>query len=525
MIIKIKKGNNVEEFDEKYMRKRKGFLSFFLSMVAMFFLFIAIIIFVLYNQYLHGNTIQSGVFIKDVNVSGLTKEEAKQAVQNKLSEQMKDHVILKHNNNEYYLAIEQIESSFDLDSATNYAYDISKKGNFFKDSIEYLKVVSNKLIIDPKITYNEEGLDKYISDLETQLPEQVIQSSYYIDDESLIITSGKEGVGIVKNELKRMIIDALQDISYSNRYVDIPTYTKAPDDINIDEIYQEPVNASFTKEPYSVTPQINGVDLKISLEEAKNMLNEKKDEYEIPLKISEPEVTNNMLGMEAFPDLLATFSTKYAASNTNRTTNLKLAAAKIDGYVLMPGETFSYNKVVGERTIAAGYKEAAIYSDGQVTNGLGGGICQISSTLYNSVIFANLDIVSRRNHMFIPSYVTGGRDATVVYGSTDFKFKNSREYPVKITASVSGGIAKISIYGLREDIEYDISIEAETVKTINYSTIYQKNSSYRSGAVIQSGAKGSVVQSYKVYRLNGEVVKREKLYRDTYNAMNRIIAK
>lgn len=161
----------------------------------------------------------------------------------------------------------------------------------------------------------------------------------------------------------------------------------------------------------------------------------------------------------------------------------------------MPGEIFSYNKVVGKRTIAAGYKEAAIYQDGEVTNGLGGGICQISTTLYNAVIEANMEIESRRNHMFVPSYSEPGKDATVVWGATDFKFKNRRDYPIKLETSVSGGIATVNVYGLKTDDEYDISIESRVIKNTSNSL---------------------VVESYRVYKRDGEVVKRDKLYTDTY---------
>ena len=141
-------------------------------------------------------------------------------------------------------------------------------------------------------------------------------------------------------------------------------------------------------------------------EKVKGMIEEDPyaEEYTIDLIYTRADVTVNDLGAEAFPDLLASFSTKYATSNKDRTTNLRLAAEKINGTVVMPGEIFSYNTVVGKRTIAAGYKEADIYENGQVTSGLGGGICQISTTLYNAAIAANMEIESRRNHMFVPSY-------------------------------------------------------------------------------------------------------------------------
>ena len=220
-----------------------------------------------------------------------------------------------------------------------------------------------------------------------------------------------------------------------------------------------------------------------------------KDEYKVPLKIITPNVTTNMIGMEAFPDYISTFSTRYNISDRDRTTNLRLAANKINGTVLMPGETFSYNKVVGRRTIAAGYKEAKIYQDGQVIDGLGGGICQISTTLFNAVLYANLEIIEKRNHQFVPSYVSAGRDATVVYGSQDFKFKNTRNYPIKITCSVDRGNAKFDIYGLREGTEYNIDVTSKiTSRTSN--------------------AINSV--TYRTLNLNGQKVKSEVISRDTY---------
>ena len=202
-----------------------------------------------------------------------------------------------------------------------------------------------------------------------------------------------------------------------------------------------------------------------------------------------------------------------------------MAAGKINGKVLLVGDEFSYNQTVGERTIAAGYKMAATYSGGKVVDGLGGGICQISSTLYDAVVFADLDVTVRRNHQFITSYLPGGKDATVVWGSQDFKFKNSRKYPIRITTTVSGGVATIQIWGHREETEYDISIETKKTDTIAYTTQYINDSSLPVGTqkVVQNGNNGSKYEAYKVKRLNGEVVSRTLLSKDTYNAMQKIV--
>ena len=270
-------------------------------------------------------------------------------------------------------------------------------------------------------------------------------------------------------------------------YYDIPTYDRYPDEIDVDkihnEVYREVKDAYYTVEPRMVYPEEVGIDFAESVDEIKKQIAaEKKDEYEVPLKYTPANITVNDLGAEAFPDKLGSFSTAYV-NNANRTTNLRLAASKINGTVIMPGETFSYNTIVGERTIAAGYRNAAIYENGQVVDGLGGGICQVSSTLYNSALYSNLEIVERTNHMFLTTYVGGGRDATVAYGSLDFKFKNNRDYPIKIGATVEGGYCTVAIYGLRKDNDYDVEIVTSKTGARTYQT-YKKL--YQNGNLIDT---------------------------------------
>ena len=422
---------------------------------------------------------------------------------NELASQMNDHLELSYKNNTYYVEIEQIGAKFNIEDSVEYAFNIAKTGTFKENIIQYFSVLFTNINIEPKLVYDDDALSEYLYTIEANLPDQLIQPSYYIEDDELVITNGTNGVGIVYNELKELIIDAIEDVSYSNSKIVIPTYIQYPDSIDVDaihsEVYREVENAYFTTEPYAVIADVTGIDFDVDEMKRKIDENPLDEDYSIGLIYTQADVTVKDLGKEAFPDLLASFSTKYVTSNTDRTTNLRLAANKINGTVIMPGEIFSYNKVVGKRTIAAGYKNAAIYQDGGVTDGLGGGICQISTTLYNAAIEAGMLIEERRNHMFVPSYISAGKDATVVWGSTDFKFENRRNYPIKIEASVSGGIAQVKIYGLKTNEEYDIydlSIESKTIKSTSTSL---------------------VVESYRVYKdSNGNVVKRDKLYTDTY---------
>lgn len=453
-------------------------------------------------MHLDNSKISSGITILGIDVSGLEREAATEKISSYIQESLGNNdIILKHNEFETNIGPEQIETKVNVAAAIDAAYEVGSGNNIFSNSFKKLSLMITPVDIKPKMTINKEQLESTLNDISTQLPDAVKESDNYVDDGSLIITPGKTGVVINNSIVSNVIIEKLNDLSFINNPIEVATIEKEPTPPNIENIYNEvhkdAVDARYDPATHIVYPEEKGVDFAISLEEAKVMLNEPKEEYTIPLKTLYPSVTTNMIGMEAFPNLLSTFSTRYPASNRDRTTNLRLAASKIDGTVVLPGETFSYNAVVGARTIAAGYKEAAVYQDGQVVQGLGGGICQISTTLYNAALYANLEIVERRNHQFVPSYIGAGRDATVVYGSQDFKFKNNRNYAIKIACSVEGGVASFSIYGLEEPNEYEVEISA---------------------SITSRNAGSFTSATYKTLKQNGEVVSSETIARDTYKA-------
>lgn len=474
-------------------------LKTYLILIGLFIL-ILLLTFIGFSFYVYkSSTFANGILVKDIDISGLTYNKAKIKIENYLNDNMAENITLKHNDYTTTINMEQLEATFDIAGSLDIAYNYTRNNNFFINDLNTIKLFFSPINIEPQLVYNEKQLISSLEDISTKLPDTVIESSYYIDGNNLIITSGKTGSIVDINLTKNTIINSIYDLSYSNNTLEISTESKEPQKIDIDkihnEIYKQPVNASYQENPRAVIASENGLDFAISTEEINKLLETKKDEYIIPLKTLYPNITTSMLGMEAFPDLLSTFSTRYVTSNKNRTTNLRLAANKINGTVIMPGETFSFNKIVGKRTIEAGYKDAAIYQDGKVIDGLAGGICQISSTLFNAVVYANLEITERRNHQFVPSYVTAGRDATVVYGAQDFKFKNTRNYPIKIICSVNNGIAKFDIYGLKESNEYEVVITSKvTSRTSKY--IYST--------------------TWKTLKQNGKLISSKVMCKDTY---------
>lgn len=523
--VKEKEEKNKEVIKEKKNRK-KLIVSMIITMILLLAIAVFSVVFALLN--INNSKIISGVSVSGINISNLSKEEANKYLTEKVNDKLSKTISLNYNEEyETTINLEQLEVNYEITKAVDEAFDIGRTKNIVLNNYDILFAMFGKKNVDLEFDINEELFNQILNDVSSKIPGAVVQNDYYIEGEQLIIKKGTAGIAVTeefKEELRNIakIDNNIQEIKIKVEEVE-------PNELDIEkiykEVYKEPQNAYYEKEPFKIYSHVNGIDFAITMEEAKAIIKENKEEYIIPLKITVPEITTNKLGTEAFPDLLSTFSTNYYVANVNRTKNLELSAGKINGTILAPGEVFSYNRVVGERTIAAGFKNAAIFENGKVVDGLGGGICQISSTLYNSVLLANLEIVSRTNHGYLTSYLKAGLDATVVYGAIDFQFKNNRNYPIKIVSSVNGGVARIDIYGVKEDNDYRVEIQSDVLSTTPYTTKYIDDPTLDVGkeVVDQAGTNGCKSITYKLLYKDGVLVSKTTISTDTYSAMQKIV--
>ena len=535
-IIGKEKNDKKAEYVQKLIEKGKKINKILVPLIiTLLFLIILSTIFAILNA--SNSKIINGVSIKNIDVSNLSKEDAVDKLIEAVNKELIPEIDLVYGQDyNVTLKSQQIEFIYDIKDSVEDAYKIGRTGDILIDNYAIVCTAIFGKKLDMGYSYNGELLNEIVEDIRSKLPGIVIQPAYYIDNDKLFVNKGTDGIEVKKEELKNQIILSILERNANKitdgfkQKIEIPTeYVKASDiDMKLiqKEIFRDPQNAYFEIDPYKIYPDVDGVDLAISAEEAQQIVNqEDKEEYCFDLKITGAEYKVDDLGKEAFPDMISSYSTKYDARNINRSTNLKIAAEKINGKVLMPGEEFSFNKIVGKRTVEAGYKDAAIYADGGVVDGLAGGICQISSTLYNSVLLANLQITERRNHSFTTSYAPAGRDATVVWGTTDFRFINTRTYPIKIEATVNGGIAEFKLYGMKEEVEYEVRILPIRTQSIPYRITYEEDPALIPGQqfVKQSGHSGCKVTTYKELVLNGEVVSKEPISNDTYQPMRTII--
>lgn len=528
--------NEKPEYVQEMIKNKKRLKTIVITLIVTFLLVVVISTsFAIFNM--NNSNIINGVLVKNVSLSSLSKEDALNKITETLNKELTAEINLSYGE-DYSVTLkpEQIEFQYKIYDAVEDAFQVGRNGNILLDNYTIIYTTLFGKEIKLGYAYNGELLNQFVDDINSKLPGLVVEPTYYMEENQLFVNKGIDGIQVKKEDLKNQIIQAILERDASQmtdgyvQNLQIPIEDAKASKIDMQKIYSEiyclPQDAYYETDPYKIYPDVDGIDLAISPEEAQKTVDqENKDEYSFELKITEAETTIDELGTEAFPYLISQFSTKYDASNRNRSTNLEIAAEKINGKVLMPGEEFSFNKIVGKRTVEAGYKDAAIYADGGVVDGLAGGICQISSTLYNSVLLANLQITERRNHSFTTSYAPAGRDATVVWGTTDFRFVNSRSYPIKIEATVKNGIAEFKIHGMQEETEYEVRILPVRTQSIPYATTYEEDPTIIPGqqVVKQAGHAGCKVTTYKELRLNGEVVSKEPISNDTYQPMRTII--
>ncbi|QGU94691.1 hypothetical protein GOM49_05830 [Clostridium bovifaecis] len=250
----------------------------------------------------------------------------------------------------------------------------------------------------------------------------------------------------VKKEISLLLYNDLNPLEKIKEYVDIKKngrrytlthrmdYEKFCKALNIFDVSKlpKPISAKYEYKNGRVIiiPEAYGYELdkeKLYNQISCNVTEEQK-EFTLYYKIWRPKTTKEILEKQGIKGKIASFTTAFNSNNKPRSKNIRLAASIINGTIVAPGEVFSFNKVVGQRTRARGFEEAGVYINGNLDEGLGGGICQVSTTLYNAVLLADLEVVERDNHSLTVHYVPLSRDAAVSWGSKDFKFRNNKNY-------------------------------------------------------------------------------------------------
>lgn len=249
---------------------------------------------------------------------------------------------------------------------------------------------------------------------------------------------------------------------------------------------------------------------------------ESLETVQIPIEETQAEVTKDFLGQ--INGVIGSYSTSFAGSASGRVHNIKLSASDFDNLLVMPGEEVSYNGVTGLKTAKNGYREAPVIVRGEYQAGLGGGVCQTSTTLYNALLHADVLITERSPHSIAPYYIARGRDGAVADGYLDLKFKNNHDFPIILKTQVIGTSVEFTVYGDTSVKDYTVKIEPELIATIPHKVQEQKDNSLPVGSreLIQEGRTGYKVRTYKSIIKDGEVLSREEITFDYYRERDSI---
>lgn len=407
--------------------------------------------------------LSEGVTISGIDVSNLTKEQAEEKINENITQWLAQPLEFQVKGEVVELPLADLDPVVDLESPLDEAYKIGRKASLFA---RVQKVnASQDAQFDLGLNWDEQKLSEAIEGSLAQFEKEPVDASFKINDKNLMdIQPEHMGQTIDTEALLSQIkeMKVLQD----------------PDPIKVNLV--------------EVKPTLTAADL-----EAK--------------KIN---------------GLIASYTTWFDAGNIERSANVRLSAEPFDGKLIEPGQTISFNEIVGERTGDKGYQDALIVVNGEFVPGLGGGICQTSSTLYNVGLLANLKITERRNHGLAVGYVPLGRDATVVYGAIDLKMTNDTDGYLLIRSKIGNGYLTIEFYG-KATPGQEVVITNQVEEVIPFKTEIVQDPKLATGTQIvkQNGQNGYIASATRIVKVNGQVVESQSLGKSSYIPLNQIIVK
>ena len=441
------------------------------------------------------------VTVGNTSLRGMTKQQAKQALSAMQQEYLEKPMVIRVLDSSVELTGEEAKIVFDVNEAVNAAFRNPGDGKL--ELLPYLQMDTNaaKAAVDELGAIFNTSFQESVWTVEGSLP-SLAPDAEDAEGKVLVIKKGIPQYGLDTDKLYEQVMAAYNAYQFQVVGECSTLEPELPDlEALLQEHYVAPVDAVMDKN-FTIQPESYGYGF--DLEDATAKLGNLPygQTLSIPFTRIPAEVTAEALLGTLYTDVLGEFQTPYEGDdNNNRNTNLALACAAINDVVLLPGEEFSYNATLGERTAAAGYKPAGSYVNGLTVDTIGGGICQVSSTLYYCTLLADLKIIERWPHGFISNYTDPGMDASVSWPNADLHFANNTSYPIKIVAYRANGNVTVKILGT-DTKDYYVEMHYRITSTDPYETIYEEyppdnEKNYHDGQVLISPYTGYKVLAYK----------------------------
>lgn len=420
-----------------------------------------------YNKVKYWNDlIYPGVKIEEVDLSGKTKKEAIDLIKAKYGQQIvKKNINISAASKSYKLGYDKLKANYNIEDTVNEAFAYEKDLKFYSKytSIKNPKVKTYKL----KFSYDQAPIKELVANVEKDVNKDPVNAKISMNSNGTFnITADETGYKLQKEKLEKDIL--------------------------------EKINGDLSGD----------IELKAAVDEVKASITEDK------LKTINTKVSS--------------YSSNYGSiSSTERANNIVLATRSINGTLVMPGDSFSFNGVLGKRTGDKGYQQAPVVVGNKVETDFGGGICQVSSSLYNAIIKCNIKATERTHHTLPSSYVGLGMDATVDYGSIDYKFTNTLNFPIYIQSFTSNGVLYFNIYSNSSLTNRTYEFATDVYQTLqpNTKTVEDPNIPVGQQEIVQKAYVGYKVKVYLVTYENGKEIKKDFLYEDYYKPVDGLIKK
>lgn len=432
--------------------------------VAILVLMIAVVSTVSALIILNRTTFYTGVIVEGVDLSGLSMEEADILVKKRLLETHGNQQIrLNYKEVSWPVNKEDISLRFLTEEALEKAYLIGRTGNVLSKIRQIIALRYENINIEINTQFDAAKLREILSEIKKQIDTK----------EENAAVSYSNGEIIIKNHIVGRNLDIERNL----------------------------------------------------LEISSNIKMKRLGDMELLVEEILPESTYE--DVSSIDSVIAEFYTTFNSNDKNRTHNIKLACSHLNGKILMPMDIFSMNDVLGPRTLENGYKDAPVILKNELIEGPGGGVCQVTTTLYNTVLLSKLDVLERAHHSMPLGYVDPGRDATIAEGSIDFKFQNNCKLPICLSAETNGNRLIIRILGKKPDIAYKVKLVSEVVKEYlpeEDEVIIDPNMPEGEKEIVRASRKGLKAIVYReTYNPAGELLAREKISEDIYKPVRGIV--
>lgn len=536
-----------------YMTKKEKITLISLASVTAVLLIAAIImVSTMFSAPADDGRILKGVVAAGVNLGGMTRQEATTALQNATEDTYsKLSMVVTVLDSQISLSPKDTGARLDIAAVVEDAYNYGRTGSRSEQTQAKNNALANSVIIPitPHLNLNTDFIRGEINKLGAQF-------SSTLTPPTITLTGTKPPMGVAKPDTNKVhqtleiyVGTAEYGLDTNKLYNQVLEYYNinifqvvgtctvvAPESFEdkllaiYNEVCVEPVDAQIDPVTYDVTPEIYGYGFILDAVKEQIAKTPYGETITIPLCYLEPNLTEELISGNLFKDIVGKHSSPLGADGAWNT-NATLACQKLNGLILRSGDTFSFNELLGELTAEKGYQEALAYQGTLASKVMGGGVTHTASVLYNSVMKAELEILERHNHTYVPNFIDVGRDAYVENGSADFRFRNNRPDPIRIKAEVVDGEIQISIEGT-DNRDYEVEIKVKTTKTIRPGKLYHVMLSdnpgkYKNNQVLDSGMNGYEVEIYKAMydKKDGHLQNENFLYTYSYEAKDSVVVK